>query len=590
MIDVASLDAGIQRALFEAGCEATGTAMVLYNGEDHLMFASRQVLNIYNISTEFLLPGTRLRDFLGAVHDSGLRAGTFVERRPGQLGREDWISRQVAYHWRERFETVERLQNNRWVHIHKRRLSNGYGLLYLTDITERRRREQEQELDAERIALTEDILDSLPNPLVIKDQNLIISAVNRAFCAIHRLERGDILGRTAWDLLEAEFARQDEALDTDVLQTGQPSASPQHLVRADGQDLWAIVRKYRLGKPGRYFIITSMEDVTDIAIWEGEEGGPSSRHVGANARFGERFGTLRLKDYSIFKPAASFYDPFRNMKLADLFESGPPVPEALKGQRVLVVTANRLFEAQLLPQLRVWGFDACAVCSADEYRMFMEQAAHLDLPIDLALVDQEFVGLPAFDRTGPTAYVPIQSDQPISTILQHMITRGTDSAVSHPQPLGSNVVDFAEWSLASAATASHDRIDVLVAEDNRINQFVFSQILDTLGLTYRIAADGNEALRLAAKLRPRMLFLDLTLPQVSGLEVARRIRATQTATRMPIVAVVSMEEDFPAGEAGAVGIDDHITKPVSPDMIERMFERYGLEDGNGSRPICQLPQ
>ncbi|MBD8553328.1 response regulator [Rhizobium sp. CFBP 8762] len=590
MIDVASLDAGIQRALFEAGCEATGTAMVLYNGEDHLMFASRQVLNIYNISTEFLLPGTRLRDFLGAVHDSGLRAGTSVERRPGQLGREDWISRQVAYHWRERYETVERFQNNRWVHIHKRRLSSGYGLLYLTDITERRQREQEQELDAERIALTEDILDSLPNPLVIKDQNLIISAVNRAFCAIHRLERGDMLGRTAWDLLEAEFARQDEALDTDVLQTGQPSASPQHLVRADGQDFWAIVRKYRLGKPGRYFIITSMEDVTDIAIWEGEEGARSSGHVGANARFGERFGKLRLKDYSIFKPAASFYDPFRNMKLADLFKSGPPVPEALKGQRVLVVTANRLFEAQLLPQLRVWGFDACAVCSADEYQMFMEQAAHLDLPIDLALVDQDFVGLPAFDRTGPMAYVPIQSDQPISTILQHMITRGTDSPVSLPQPLGSNVVDFAEWSLASAATASHDRIDVLVAEDNRINQFVFSQILDTLGLTYRIAADGSEALRLAAKHRPRMLFLDLTLPQVSGLDVARRIRATETATRMPIVAVVSVEKDFPAGEASVAGMDDHITKPVSPDMIERMFERYGLEDGNGSRPTCQLPK
>ena len=172
--------AGLQAALFDAVCESLSSAFIVYDKTDHIVFCSRQVLDFFPICADLLQPGTRLRDFLGAVYETGIRSRSAGKQ--GALSREDWLSQKIATHWRQRYEAVERYGNDCWVGFQKRRLPNGYGVCVISDISEVKKREEQWRLDLERVQLTEDILDNLPFPLFVKDRNLTYVAVNVAFC------------------------------------------------------------------------------------------------------------------------------------------------------------------------------------------------------------------------------------------------------------------------------------------------------------------------------------------------------------------------------------------------------------------------
>lgn len=134
-----------------------------YDKNDLLLFASRQVLNFFPIAPDFLQPSTRLRDFLSAVFDTGVRYQRHQTKTAAN--RDDWISQRIATHWRERYETTEHFTDDRWVRIFKRRLSSGIGFCIMSDVSEVKKREEQWRVDMERVQLTEDILDNLPFPV-----------------------------------------------------------------------------------------------------------------------------------------------------------------------------------------------------------------------------------------------------------------------------------------------------------------------------------------------------------------------------------------------------------------------------------------
>ncbi len=168
--------------------------MLVCGRDDTILFASRTMLQYFPVPSEMLLPGTRLRDFLGAVYDTGVRPGTVPENSRRRTNREDWIAEHMALHWRERYENVERAGRTRWVSMRKRRLSSGIGILSITDVSDQKKRDEQLQTDLERVELTEEILDAQPNPICVKDRNLNYIAVNKAFCLIHDLSQDAILG------------------------------------------------------------------------------------------------------------------------------------------------------------------------------------------------------------------------------------------------------------------------------------------------------------------------------------------------------------------------------------------------------------
>src|SRR3546814_15781229 len=102
MNDLASAVPGTENPLLEIVSDAVSGAVLVYDRNDHLAFASAQVNALLPISVDFLQPGTRMRDLFGALFDEGGRFYARDGRKGPRKSREDWIAGQIASLWKER--------------------------------------------------------------------------------------------------------------------------------------------------------------------------------------------------------------------------------------------------------------------------------------------------------------------------------------------------------------------------------------------------------------------------------------------------------------------------------------------------------
>ncbi len=113
-------------------------------------------------------------------------------------------------------------------------------------------------------------------------------------------------------------------------------------------------------------------------------------------------------------------------------------------------------------------------------------------------------------------------------------------------------------------TASATSLRVLVVDDNRDSAITLSQYLKLMGNDVRSAFDGEEALELVGEFRPDAVMLDLGLPKIDGLEVARRIRGQPWGVDMVLIAVTGWGQEEDRQRSKEAGFDHHMVKPVDP--------------------------
>jgi two-component system response regulator ResD len=106
---------------------------------------------------------------------------------------------------------------------------------------------------------------------------------------------------------------------------------------------------------------------------------------------------------------------------------------------------------------------------------------------------------------------------------------------------------------------------VLVVDDDLTIAEVVGDYLRDAGLETRHAADGQSALSLAREWPPDLVVLDLMLPGIDGLEVCRRLRATQRGQQpLPVIMLTALGEEADRVLGLESGADDYVTKPFSP--------------------------
>ncbi|MCV2882914.1 hybrid sensor histidine kinase/response regulator [Actibacterium sp. XHP0104] len=107
---------------------------------------------------------------------------------------------------------------------------------------------------------------------------------------------------------------------------------------------------------------------------------------------------------------------------------------------------------------------------------------------------------------------------------------------------------------------------VLVAEDNKTNQLLISQMLDTLGASYRITSDGLEAVRALEQGRYHLALVDIEMPQLSGLDVIRALRAREDRDHgeaaLPVLAITAYVLSANREEIYDAGADGILAKPI----------------------------
>ena len=290
------------------------------------------------------------------------------------------------------------------------------------------------------------------------------------------------------------------------------------------------------------------------------------------------------------------------------------VPVDVTGARVLVIDDNPVNREILLEQLRSWSFDCAAAESGAMGLAFLDRAAQLGASVDCIILDYQMPGMNGADvakaiasdsRTSSIPVVLLTSVDQVDFsrmvldfgIAAHL-TKPARSAVllgtviaavqkarartgrtlfrreparQEPQPAFTVIRGPVQPPLAPPAVAplQGGTLDVLVAEDNEVNQLVFGQILSGLGLSHRIAGNGRTAVEMYRTFRPKLILMDVSMPEMNGYEATRAIRTEESAggTRTPIIGVTAHALKGDREKCLDAGMDDYLPKPVSPDKL-----------------------
>ena len=114
---------------------------------------------------------------------------------------------------------------------------------------------------------------------------------------------------------------------------------------------------------------------------------------------------------------------------------------------------------------------------------------------------------------------------------------------------------------------------ILVAEDNKTTAESSAKLLELLGHEVVVARNGPEAIALALSWQPEVILLDLALPAIDGYAVAARLRQEEACRNTIIIAVTGYGQVDDRRRSHEAGIDHHLLKPVSSDVLLPLLSR-----------------
>ena len=116
---------------------------------------------------------------------------------------------------------------------------------------------------------------------------------------------------------------------------------------------------------------------------------------------------------------------------------------------------------------------------------------------------------------------------------------------------------------------------MLVVDDNADASETLTMLLGLWGHDVQSAADGPTALATAAAHRPDVVLLDISLPGMSGYEVADRLRADPDLRDTVLVAMTGYGQAEDKKETRRAGFSLHLVKPVEPDVLQKLLSELG---------------
>src|SRR5215211_1597318 len=122
---------------------------------------------------------------------------------------------------------------------------------------------------------------------------------------------------------------------------------------------------------------------------------------------------------------------------------------------------------------------------------------------------------------------------------------------------------------------------ILIVEDNELNMKLFNDLLEAHGYTTFQTKDGREAVSIARTHRPDLILMDIQLPEVSGLEITKRLKADEELRSIPVIAVTAFAMKGDGEKIRRAGCDGYLTKPISIAGFLQVVEQHsgGHVDG-----------
>ena len=289
------------------------------------------------------------------------------------------------------------------------------------------------------------------------------------------------------------------------------------------------------------------------------------------------------------------------VELESVLEDPPKAPRSFPGSRTLVVDESPWEREVIAKELGALGIEVetasptsalgtveTALESGKAFSLLLLDARRLEDALSLAAEARELSGIPVVllllthQRISPetlrTRDIAGTLTKPVApTHLERAIeilSRG--ERVEKPEDVQTQGMD--RPLLAG--------VKVLLAEDHPVNRTVVVRLLGNLGASVTAAANGREALECWSKERFDILVLDLEMPEVDGLGVAREIRARERGTknRLPIIALTAHAHEEQRERCFRAGMDGFVTKPFAESELTSVMRSVLKVRSGGAKP------
>jgi CheY-like chemotaxis protein/nitrogen-specific signal transduction histidine kinase len=279
----------------------------------------------------------------------------------------------------------------------------------------------------------------------------------------------------------------------------------------------------------------------------------------------------------------------------------------LHGIRALIVDDNHTNRRILEGMFTHWKMTPKAVESAALALAELSSLRHSVEPYDLIVTDMH---MPEMDGFGFVE--EIRKDPGLSAAPVMMLTSGAQHGdMERSKALGimaflakpvrqSELRDALLRVLAgpspatSAANAAGSQkappvaaggLSILLAEDNAVNQKVAKRMLEKRNHQVVVAGNGREAVQALARQRFDLVFMDVQMPEMDGMEATVQIRAQEKLTggRQLIIALTAHAMKGDRELCLTAGMDDYLTKPIRPEDLDAILRRYSPAAGAAAR-------
>ncbi|MEM1397378.1 MAG: response regulator [Pseudomonadota bacterium] len=277
----------------------------------------------------------------------------------------------------------------------------------------------------------------------------------------------------------------------------------------------------------------------------------------------------------------------------------------IHGKSVLVVDRNITDGKAIADQLLSWGAKPICFSSGAEAvehlktsdtptdlivaefhlpyqddQTFLEKLCTLPnrIPVIALSSDEESQSTVLLEKIAVDAWLakPVEGSR-LASVLSEAVKRhesaGSVQALLRPKIQSEH---SSRHSVTSPGTAA-SRTTVLIAEDNVVNQLVISNMLRDQEVDIHIAENGRVALERFEALRPDVIIMDVSMPEMDGLEATKLIREKELAEGLPHTPIIAatahaMKDD--REKCHSAGMDDYLSKPIKKDMIVAILRKW----------------
>ncbi len=129
---------------------------------------------------------------------------------------------------------------------------------------------------------------------------------------------------------------------------------------------------------------------------------------------------------------------------------------------------------------------------------------------------------------------------------------------------------------ASPAKAPDQKppLRVLVVDDGRNAADILAMFFEIEGHAVKVAYDGHSAIALAKSFKPQFILMDISMPEMDGLEATRRIRSMDEGKSAVIIALSGFDDDSDRLRSIEAGFDRHVSKPVSAQELRVIVTEF----------------